>query len=119
MATAVPLRTARRNCDDDEMVVVAWAVSGRLRKATDAPTVSARAMIAPPCMTSPLVQRSGDHASVPTTSSGPIDTSSAPISAMKGMALRAKSVSFGSATCSGMGPPGGRGGAGQVTAARG
>ena len=73
-ACAVPPRTPRISDVDDATVDVV-APGGRLRKAQTAPTVSASVISAPPCITKPAVQRSGDQASRPVTSSGagPVD----------------------------------------------
>ncbi len=66
------------------------APGGRLRKAQTAPTVSARVISAPPCITNPAVQRSGDQARRPVTSSGAARSTSIPVATANGiMASRA------------------------------
>src|SRR4051812_15168428 len=61
-----------------ESMVVVRAPSRRLAKVPTAPSVSANAMMAPPCSTSPVVQRSGRTSSVATTLSAPASTSVIP-----------------------------------------
>src|SRR5438270_10431655 len=72
-----PLRTARKKFVFDSTVAVA-APAGRWRNAQTPPSVSAKAISAPPWRTPPAVQRSGAHGSVPRTSSGSAETISIP-----------------------------------------
>ncbi len=54
----------------DSIVAVPDAPVGEVEKRAGTAAVSASAISAPPCISPPAVQRSGDHASVPRTSSG-------------------------------------------------
>src|SRR6266516_7352255 len=84
-ASMWPLRTGAKKFVFDSMVEVP-APGGRFKKAQIAPSVSASAMIAPPCNVPPLVQRSGAQARRPRTSSALAAVTSAPTATAKGMA---------------------------------
>src|SRR5438270_3360670 len=72
-----PLRTARKKFVFDSTVAVA-APAGRWRNAQTPPSVSAKAISAPPWRTPPAVQRSGAQGSVPRTSAGSAESISIP-----------------------------------------
>jgi hypothetical protein len=73
-----PALTGRNRFVFDSIVVVPTAPSGGLWKAHTAPAVSAKAIRAPPCRTSPAVQRSDAHAIRARTSSFPASRTSIP-----------------------------------------
>jgi hypothetical protein len=83
-ARAIPFLRARKKFVFDSMVVVA-APGGRLRNAHAAPTESASAISAPPCITSAVVHRSAAHASSPRTSESVACVMRMPQRAAKGM----------------------------------
>src|SRR5215469_8420788 len=76
--------TERNICVVEVMVAVV-APSGRPRKATSAPALSASAISAPPCKIPPAVQRRGAHGSTATTRSELASSRRIPRSPAKGI----------------------------------